>query len=208
MSEDELATLLHQAGIPHDQAREIAALRDRLRQARFGGQAGAATSTLLPEIDTALALLGERTRMSGRRWQRRAGLLGLLLVGVGIVAVSAQAPPEQLYEAGAYRAAADGFQRQALAAPSLPAPWFNLGAAAWRAGDDARALAAWTEAARLTPRDRGVRRALGLVPPADASAVAALWIAPLNPDELALLGFVAWLTGAIGVLVGRRLRGR
>lgn len=208
MSEDQLAALLHQSGIPQVQAREVARLRDHLRQARFGGADGQAASPLLPVADRVLAALGERDRPAGPRWQRRAGLVGMLLLSIAVVRGESQVPPEQLYEAGAYRAAAEGFQRQALAAPNQPAHWVNLGDAAWRAGDDALALAAWTEAARWSPRDRGVRRALGLVPPSDAAAAADLWVAPLNPDELWLLGFVAWLTGAIGVLVARRLRGR
>ena len=208
MSEDRLTALLHQAGIPREQAREIAALRDRLRQARFGGEGGRVASTLLPDADRVLAALGERNRTAGPRWRRRAGIIGILLLGVTVVPGESQAPPEQLYEAGAYRAAANGFHRRALAAPAPSAHWFNFGAAAWRAGDDATALAAWIEAARRSPRDHGVRRALGLVPPADAAAAADLWVAPLSPDELWLLGLAAWLTGAIGMLVARRVRGR
>lgn len=208
MSEDQLAALLHQSGIPQEQALEIARLRDRLRQARFGGATAQSTAPLMPDVDRVLATLWERDRPAGPRWQRRAGLIGMLLLSISVVRGESQTSPEQLYQAGAYRAAAEGFHRQALAAPSHDAAWLNLGAAAWRAGDDALALAAWTEAARWRPRDRSVSRALALVPPSDAAAATELWVAPLNPDELWLLGFVAWLTGAIGLLVGRRLRGR
>ncbi|MEO8636558.1 MAG: hypothetical protein ABI587_14880, partial [Gemmatimonadales bacterium] len=207
-SQDRLGTLLHQAGIPREQAQEIAAVRDRLRQARFGGEGSIGMATLVPDVDRLLAVLGEGNRNGGRRWLRRAGFAGICLLAMAGVESAAQAPPEQLYEAGAYRAAADGFQRRAQAAPAVTAHWFNLGAASWRAGDDAVALAAWTEAARLSPRDHGVRRALGLVPAADGAAAADLWVAPINPDELSLLGFVIWLSGAIGALTARGLRGR
>jgi hypothetical protein len=46
------------------------------------------------------------------------------------------------------------------------------------------------------------------VPPSDAGATAALWVAPLTPAELWLMGMVAWLTGWGGILWSRRWGGR
>jgi hypothetical protein len=63
-------------------------------------------------------------------------------------------------------------------------------------------------AARLAPRDPGIRRALRLVAPADPAAQNSLWIAPFTPSELWLLGLVAWLSGWIGVIWSREFRGR
>jgi tetratricopeptide (TPR) repeat protein len=118
------------------------------------------------------------------------------------------AVPEQLYEAGAYRAAAEGFRRRVEVEPNVPTHWLNLGDAYYRSGDDAAALAAWIRGARLAPRDAGIRRALLLLPPADAAAARWLWVSPVTPAELWLVGVVAWVAGWAGVLWSRRLRGR
>jgi hypothetical protein len=125
-----------------------------------------------------------------------------------VLPLSAQTPPEQLYEAGAYAAAVEGFARRALADPGIPTHWFNLGDAAWRGGDEAQSLAAWIRAARLSPRDQGIRRALLLVPPADSWASRNLWVAPVTPAELWLLGVLAWTAGWLGALATRSLQGR
>ena len=87
-------------------------------------------------------------------------------------------------------------------------PAVNLGDAAYRAGDDAAALVAWVRAARLSPRDGGVRRALLLVAPADAGAASSLWVSPFAPAELWLVGLIVWLTGWGAIIASRRFRGR
>jgi hypothetical protein len=92
--------------------------------------------------------------------------------------------------------------------PDVPTHWLNLGDAAYQAGDDAEALAAWTRGARLAPRDVGLRRALTLVPAADAASAHWLWVSVVTPAELWLLGLVAWLAGWAGILWTRRIDGR
>lgn len=205
-----LSRALRRAGLEPATAEEVARLRDRLRAARFAPDGGTATQTLIREVDAAVSRLGSAAGPGQSRWRRRAGLgIVLLLLGPGSrQRVAAQAAPEQLYEAGAYRAAADGFRRRAELEPDVPARWLNLGDAAYRAGLDAAALAAWTRGARLAPRDAGLRRALLLLPPADAAAGRWLWIAPFTPEELWLVGGVVWLVGWAGVVWTRRLRGR
>jgi len=57
--------------------------------------------------------------------------------------------------------------RAAARDPRDPAHWYNLGATLDRAGADGKAIAAWTRAARLAPRDMAIRRALRLLPAPD-----------------------------------------
>ena len=185
----------------------LADLKRRLDAARFSREAVAGEHALLAEVNAVLPDQPDAGGGAGRRWRQRTGLvvaLGLAGVGSG----QAQTGPEQLYEAGAYRAAAVGFLRRATLGPDVTAHWFNLGDAAFRGGNDALALAAYVRAARLSPRDGGVRRALVLLPPADARAADALWVAPVTPEELWLVGLVAWLAGWVGILWSRAWRGR
>jgi len=205
-----LSRALRRAGLEPGTAEAVTALRDRLRAARFAPEGGTTTHALIREVDAAVARLGSAAVPGQIRWRRRTGLgVALLLLGHGAGGrAAAQAAPEQLYEAGAYRAAAEGFRRRAEAEPDVPTRWLNLGDATYRAGLDAAALAAWTRGARLAPRDAGLRRALLLLPPADAAAARWLWIAPFTPEELWLVGVVVWLVGWGGVVWTRRFRGR
>jgi BatD DUF11 like domain len=205
-----LPRALRRVGLEPAVAEELARLRDRLRAARFAPDGGTATQALIREVDAAVARLGFVSAPGQPRWRRRAGLgvVVLLLVPARAGSLPAQATPEQLYEAGAYRAAADGFRVKAELEPDVPTRWLNLGDAAYRAGLDATALAAWTRGARLAPRDAGLRRALLLLPPADAAAARWLWVAPFTAEELWLVGVVVWLAGWLGVLWTGRFRGR
>jgi hypothetical protein len=198
---------LRHAGVTPEQAEELAHLWDQVRLARYSPVGMNAPEALARQVDAALAKTGLQGAAQAPRWRTRTGLLGLLLLTLAVPA-RAQTAPEQLYQAGAYTGAEQGFRRQLDASPDSPSLWFNLGAAAYRAGDDAVALAAWTQGARLAPRDAGLRRALLLLPPADVSAARWLWVAPLAPSELLLVGLVCWLAGWAGVLVTRRFRGR
>jgi tetratricopeptide (TPR) repeat protein len=202
-----LARALRRAGLEPATAEAVAHLRDRLRAARFAPDAGTATQALIREVDVVVTRLGSSAAPGQRRWRRRVGLAIALLLAGRMQGV-AQAAPEQLYEAGAYRAAAEGFRLKADLEPEVPTRWLNLGDAAYRAGLDAAALAAWTRAARLAPRDAGIQRALLLLPPADAAAARWLWVSPFTPEELWLVGVVVWLAGWVGVLWGRRFSGR
>ncbi len=183
-------------------------LKARLEAARFGPGSPPRTAELLAEVEAAVAEAGVEGGSGEPRWRERTGLL--LLAGLCLFPSGgrAQTTPEQLYDAGAYRAAAAGFLRRAELAPDVTAHWFNAGDAAFRGGSDALALAAWVRAARLSPRDGGVRRALVLLPPADAQAGDALWVAPVTPEELWLVGLLAWLAGWAGLIVTGGWRGR
>ena len=123
---------------------------------------------------------------------------------------SAQAPPppEGLYEAGALQAAAEGFSRRAALEPTVAAHWYNLGATFYRLGAKGRATAAWVQARRLAPREPNVLRALRLTPAPDVISARMLWSPPVTPEELLLVGAVAWLAGWIGWVLRPRHRDR
>lgn len=203
----ELTASLIRSGVDPQGADRITLLRAGVREARYGTAPRADTRALARELEDLLSRLTPQGKSARRRWRERAGLASLL-AGCLVLPGAAQTPPEKLYEAGAYSAAVEGFARRALADPGIPTHWFNLGDAAWRAGDDAQSLAAWIRAARLSPRDQGIRRALLLVPPGDPSASRNLWVAPVTPAELWLLGLLAWTAGWLGALATRSLQGR
>ncbi|HET9040415.1 MAG TPA: tetratricopeptide repeat protein, partial [Gemmatimonadales bacterium] len=144
-----------------------------------------------------------------RSWRGRSAIVLGLLAVVAAARLAAQNPaPEDLYESGALRAAADGFARRIVEEPAVAEHWYNLGAAYYRLGASGRAEAAWLRARRLAPRDPAVRRALELTPPADVTSARWTWSPPVTPDELLLCGAVAWLLGWLGWLVRPRLRER
>jgi hypothetical protein len=202
-----LAHRLTQGGLHPDEEAALRALAGRVEAMRFAPLGDYRKGALLQEAEALLERLRSRPRPGAGRWRQRVGMASLLLLGLN-GSSRTQTQPEQLYEAGAYRAAAEGFRRRALDAPGVPNHWFNLGDAAYRAGDDATSLVGWVRAARLSPRDVDIRRALQLVAPADPGAANSLWVAPLTPPELWLLGLISWLVGWAGILWTRQIRGR
>lgn len=207
LSDPALEEVLLGAGVGASTVTRTISLRHRLREARYAPGAHADRGALSAELATLLGEITPRGNRGTRRWRERAGLAGLLIF-LATPGATSQTPPEQLYEAGAYRAAAEGFRDRALKEPDVPNHWLNYGNAAWRGGDDAQALAAWVRAARLSPRDQGLRRALLLVPPGDPWAARNLLVSPVTPAELWLLGLVVWLAGWGGTIASRGIRGR
>jgi hypothetical protein len=200
-----LAAAVRAAGADAELAGRVAAARERLLARRYGPTAGLAGD---PALAGEVKELVQRLGGTLRGWTVRAGVV-LLAVCVGRVTLQAQAPsPEALYEQGSLSAAAEGFARRAEAAPSVPAHWYNLGAAYYRLGASGRASAAWLEAARLAPRNTEVRQALRLVPPADATSSRWSWIPPVTPEELLLFGALGWVLGWVGWILRPRVRER
>ena len=200
-----LAAAVRAAGADAELAGRVAAARERLLARRYGPTAGLAGD---PALAGEVTELVQRLGGTLRGWSVRAGavLLAVLLSGATL---QAQAPsPEALYEQGSLSAAVEGFARRAEAAPSVPAHWYNLGAAYYRLGASGRASAAWLEAARLAPRSAEVRQALRLVPPADATSSRWSWVPPVTPEELLLLGALGWLLGWAGWVLRPRVRER
>lgn len=209
-----LAQALRGAGVEPAVAARAARARDRLRALRFGPTPGAADAALLAEVDALVARLDARAREGGTRRARaiRAGVL----MSVAAVAVTASASPivaqlpsaERLYQTGALRAAADAFEARTHADSRDPAAWYDLGAARYRLGDDGAAAAAWLRAARLSPRDATVRRALRLTPPPDDGSSERRWVPPLTTQELALAALAAWVAGWVLLARHRRRAGQ
>ena len=210
-----LVAALRAAGLDMALAQRITDVRDSYLSSRYGpgGADGRRSAELARQMDELTVQLGGQSRHRERRGGRALALLPLLIAGalaaVPQEVVAQAASAQQLYQEGAYRAAADGFQRAAEQQPALPAAYYGLGAAEFRLGSDARAFAAWLEAARLSPRSRSVRRALALVPPVDGFTRSRTWVAPVTPVELGLLALVAWCGGwALFLWRGRRFTTR
>jgi hypothetical protein len=200
-----LAAAVRAAGADVETASRVAAVRERLLARRYGPPGPTAEDTdLITEVEELVHRLGN----SLRGWRGR-GATAVLIVGLFAGRLSAQAPPpEGLYEAGALRAAAEGFSRRAEQEPAVAAHWYDLGATYYRLGAKGRAAAAWTRARRLEPRNPTILRALRLTPPPDATSARWTWSPPVTSDELLLLGALGWIVGWIGWVYRPRLRDR
>ena len=200
---DVLATALRAAGLERAVADHVVRLRDRLRAARYGPRGAADEAELAEELTQVLKALGAESAGGGAAGGRRPRRVLVMLAIVGVaVPARAQAPgAEALYGAGALRAAADSFARRAARTPDDPAAWYDLGAAAYRAGADGRATAAWTRAARLAPRDPVIRRARALLPAPDLVSDDLLSVGLLTPWEWVLVAGAAWVLawGSLGL---------
>ena len=188
---DVLASGLRAAGLERAVADHVVRLRDRLRAARYGPSGAADEAELAEELAQVLKALGAEPAAGGGRRPRRV-LVMLALVALAGPARAQVTGAEALYGAGALRAAADSFARRAERAPQDAAAWYDLGAAAYRAGADGRATAAWTEAARLAPRDPVIRHARELLPATDLASDDLLAVGPLTPWEWALAAAAGW----------------
>ncbi|HWN19836.1 MAG TPA: hypothetical protein VNO19_13060 [Gemmatimonadales bacterium] len=200
-----LAAAVRAAGGDADTAWRLAAAREHLLARRYGpGEISEEDAALVAEVQELMDRLGG----SLRGWRGRSVVAGLVL---GLVAGSLAAqspPPEQLYESGSLRAAAEGFARRAELEPTVAAHWYDLGAAHYRLGATGHAAAAWQRARRLEPREPTIRRALRLTPAPDAASARWTWSPPVTPDELLLLGGLGWLAGWIAWVLRPRQRDR
>lgn len=202
-----LVRALRAAGIDARLAHRISDVRERYLQLHYGPvvPGDATEESLAREMDALTHALGGQSRHRERRG--RALLSILLLASAATSTAWSQEPPaEALYQNGAYRAAAASFARRASAAPDVPAHWYGLGAAEYRAGSDARARVAWLHAARHLPRAATIRRALALVPPVNDASRRATWVAPVTVSELALAALLAWVMGWGFAIHYRRVR--
>ncbi len=201
-----LAAAARAAGADAELAARVAAIRERLLARRYGPAGSVAEDAgLAAEAQDVARRLGG----SLRGWRGRGAAVGLIVSVVFAGGLGAQSPaPEQLYESGALRAAADGFAERAAAGPAVAAHWYNLGATFYRLGAPGRAEAAWLRARRLAPRQPAVRRALELTPPPDLRSARWSWSPPVTPEELLLVGGVGWLVGWVGWMLRPRVRER
>jgi len=200
---DGLARALRAAGVDSAVADHVKRLRDRLRASRYGPRGLGDAAELTAELEQVLRVLGAETGGKGRRVVAAIALMALVASARPAAAQTMSA--EALYDAGALRAAADSFAARAAASPRVPAHWYNLGATLYRAGADGKAMAAWTRAARLAPRDPLVQRARELLPPPDAASEALFTTGVATPGEWGLAAGLCWL-GLWSVVGPRRRR--
>lgn len=202
---EKLESALRAVGVDSDTARQAVTTRDRVRAARYGPVTDLDRKALLADARTLVDRLAP-ARAADRT--RRTINAALLLASLAIPSqLAAQAlPPEQLYQRGALGAAASAFEQRARLQPDVPAHWFNLGASRFRMGAAGAALAAWSRAERLAPRDGAVRRALRLVPVPESRSARALWVPPVTPQELLVVAGVFWIAGWTGYALTRRNR--
>jgi hypothetical protein len=200
-----LAAAVRAVGADAETASRLAAARESLLARRYGPEGfSEEDAALLAEVKELVARLGG----SLRAWHGRSVIAGLVVLLFG-TALTAQAPPaERLYETGALRAAAEGFQRRAELEPDVAAHWYGLGASNYRLGLRGHASAAWLRARRLEPRNPSISRALRLTPAPDATSARWTWSPPVTSGELLLLGALAWVVGWIGWLFRPRARHR
>ena len=202
-----LPALLAAAGVDPALAAEASEVWERARALRFApGSTAEAASVADAARDVALRL-APRVRRGRSGGTAIVMLVGLAAAGRGW-SQAPPPPPEQLYEAGALRAAAEGFRARTLVAPTAPANWYDLGAAEYRLGNDGDAAAAWARAARLDPRSITLARARLLTPPPDPMSERWLRPWPVTPEEVGILALALWTTGWLGLLVTRSGRGR
>lgn len=200
-----LAAAVRAAGGDADTAWRLAAAREQLLARRYGpGEVTEEDAALVAEVEELMNRLGG----SLRGWRGRGVVTGLVLVLLAGSLSAQSPPPEQLYESGSLRAAAEGFARRAELEPGVAAHWYDLGAAYYRLGATGHATAAWQRARRLEPRNPTIRRALHLTPAPDAASARWTWAPPVTPDELLLLGILGWLAGWVAWLLRPRQRDR
>jgi hypothetical protein len=200
-----LESALRAVGVESETAREAVAIRERVRAARYGPVSEPDRKSLLTDAKALLDRLAPAGAADRTRRTISAALLFLALVFPSLLASQAL-PPEQLYQSGALSAAASAFEQRARLQPDVPAHWFNLGASRFRMGSAGAALAAWSRAERLAPRDGAIRRALRLVPVPESRSARALWVPPVTPQELVVLAGILWITGWVGYTITRRNR--
>jgi len=134
-------------------------------------------------------------------------LLSFLVLGVGAFVTRLPAQDAAtLYGAGAFRLAADSFAARARAEPDVPAHWYNLGNALYRAGDDVGARAAWIRAAREAPRNSDIRDALNMVTAPDAASATDTTVPFVTPGEVLAVAGVLWVLAWILAAFRRPLR--
>ncbi|HSK21440.1 MAG TPA: BatD family protein [Longimicrobiales bacterium] len=173
-------------------ATELETLLRELNRLRFAPAEPYDAGRLIDRVRAFVAMLEPR-----RGWHGRRVMLVTLLV-LPAAAMAVQDEPRdaftsgvQHYELGEFVEAANAFHDYARAAPHDASGWYDLGLAAYRAGDPGRAAWAWLRTVELAPRDADARHNLRAIDAAGALArVQPLdW---LNDSERALIASAAW----------------
>lgn len=215
-SERDLSAALRASGIDADTAEAAVAVRARIMATRYGPRGDARDAALATAVESVTRRLRQAGRLE-RRGMTTTALAGWaivctaslgLLVSLTSRAAAQAPPPEELYRTGALHAAVEGFEARVAANPAVSAHWYGLGASYYRLGLKGRAAAAWLHARRLDPREPTIRRALQLTPPPDPISARQIWVPPVRPDELLLLGLCGWVIAWLGWAGRPRARDR
>jgi hypothetical protein len=195
-----LEDALRAVGVEEPVAAHAVRVRDRLWQSSYGPEGRIDPDELVAEVEEVLrALTGERHPVQGDL--AVAGLAVLLLVGGAVGSVHAQSA-ERLYQAGAYRAAADSFAARAEVEPWSATHHHNAGISLHRLGDVVGAKVEWVRAARLQPRSSQSRDLLEADQTADPMPDPLLWVARVTFAEAILLAAACWVVA--WVVIGWR----
>lgn len=193
-----IAAALRHAGVAPESAERLAGLHLGLEALRYGPEAsgrGADRPALERDLARELDALPARIL-------RRAGFAGLILLGLSLPRAEAQSGFE-LYNRGAYAAAAEAFRAEARRFPS-PERWYNVAAAEYMGGRDAEAAAALLPVRAADPRDPRVRSLWNALAREHGELRRLDWRWPLTAEECVALGIAAsWLALAC-FLVRRR----
>jgi hypothetical protein len=172
-------------------AAALEALLADVRRIRFSRQ-HADVSELMQRAAGFTKLIAPR-----RRWRSARTAVVVLFAGAALTGTYVRGVDGTfehalaLYRAGDHSAASRGFHEYALQHPRDPTGWYNLGTAAWEAGDRGRAVWAWLRTARLAPRDADVRHNLQQAG-ASATVIRVLPVDRLTTDERLILAAIAW----------------
>jgi hypothetical protein len=178
---ERLPFALREVGLGARLSDEAARVYHLLATARFDPGEPAAPNRLEAEAEQVL-----------RAWPRRAGPAAL----VALTTLSLLAPVARAQElAVPVRGAAVSVSARA---------WYQRGAEAFAAGQEARAAASWLLAHRLAPRSPPVSQAWRRVSLLSADLQRAGRVLPVTPVELLLLGALGWAGGWLALIARRR----
>jgi hypothetical protein len=202
-----LSAALRAAGVEAHLAAQVARVRERMRQERFGPPGEVDPGELKAEAAEVLAALVRSRSAVGLDGVVAAALALLILSAVPPSSAAQELAPEELYRAGAMAAAADSFARRVRADSSGAHHWYNLGAAWYAQGSVVKAKAAWVRAARLAPRERTIRKALATISPESAGGESLLWVSPLTAGEVFFAAGLLWCGGWLALFLAVRRKG-
>ena len=193
-----IARAFREAGVPARAAERLARLHLGVESARYGpgspiGSAHGA-DPLAAEIETELGRVPARIR-------RKAGIAAALAL---LAAGSAAAQDGmELYHRGHYLAAAEAFRAEALRDPSA-ARWYNVAAAEYLGGRDARAAAVLLAVRPIEPRNPRVRSLWNALAREHGELRRAGSVWPVSPGEGRVVAVLAGWIALVGYLARRR----
>jgi TolA-binding protein len=206
----QIAAALEEKGVAIATAKALGRLLGRIENARYQPVIPGTEirEELLAETERILSILDRQPRKTdrtnGRRTRGKAapsttitGLL-LLMIPAASFAYAEHSDFQRAinhFHAGEYHSAAQGFSEYLRSSPRDQHAWYNLGNAAYLAGQRGAALQAWLHALRIAPRDGDTRhnlRLAGVDPRLIGDATRQI---PISEEELFLLGGIAWLIG-------------